>query len=107
VPIRYLRESVLYGRTFVSDADLNAQVPDWLATIANVRQHATTQWIPAEQFAHVEQPQLLPLPRRPYHALVLTPPRGAAAARARDTILHVAVERRELSAYAALAGGDA
>ena len=42
-PIRYLRDSVLYGRTFVSDADLNAQVLDWLATVANARQHATTQ----------------------------------------------------------------
>lgn len=109
-PIRYLRDSFLYGRTFVSDADLNAQVLDWLATVANVRQHATTHWIPAEQFAQVECPLLLPLPSRPYHSLVLTPPRAASAARARDTIPHVAVERRELSAYAALAalaGGDA
>ena len=43
-PIRYLRESFLYGRTFVSDADLNAQVLTWLDTVANVRVHGTTGW---------------------------------------------------------------
>jgi transposase len=106
-PIRYLRDSFLYGRTFLSDADLNAQVLDWLATVANARQHATTHWMPAEQFARVERPLLLPLPSRPYHSLVLTPPRAATAttARSRETVPHVAVERRELSTYAALAAG--
>jgi transposase len=108
-PIRYLRDSFLYGRTFVSDADLNAQVLDWLATVANARQHATTQWIPAEQFAGVERPLLLPVPSRPYHSLVRTPPRAATGSpRSRETLPHVAVEHRELSVYAALAaGGDA
>lgn len=108
-PIRYLRDSFLYGRTFLSDADLNAQVLDWLATVANARQHATTQWIPAEQFAAVERPLLLPVPSRSYQSLVPTPPRSATPpSRSRETLPHVAVERRELSAYAALAaGGDA
>ena len=107
-PIRYLRESFLYGRTFVSDADLNAQVVDWLATVANVRQHATTHWIPAEHFARVEQPLLVPMPSRPYHSLMLTSTAPPPRTRAVDSIPHVAVERRELSAYAALAaGGDA
>jgi transposase len=108
-PIRYLRDSFLYGRTFLSDADLNAQALDWLATVANARLHATTHWIPAEQFASVERPLLLPLPTRPYQSLVLSPPRAATTApRTREPLPHVAVERRELSAYAALAaGGDA
>jgi len=108
-PIRYLRDSFLYGRTFLSDADLNAQVLDWLATVANARQHATTRWIPAEQFAAVERPHLLPLPSRPYQSLLVSPPRPATIPpRAREALPHVAVERRELSAYAALAaGGDA
>ena len=107
-PIRYLRESFLYGRTFVSDADLNAQVVDWLATVANVRQHATTHWIPAEHFARVEQPLLVPMPSRPYHSLMLASTAPPPRTRAVDSIPHVAVERRELSAYAALAaGGDA
>jgi transposase len=108
-PIRYLRDSFLYGRTFLSDADLNAQVLEWLATVANARQHATTQWRPAEQFARVERPLLLPLPSRPYQSLVVSPPHGATIPpRTREALPHVAVERRELSAYAALAaGGDA
>ena len=110
-PIRYLRDSFLYGRTFLGDADLNAQVLDWLATVANARQHATTHWIPTEQFACVEQPLLLPIPGRPYHSLVLTaapPTRPRSAASMPHEVPRVAVERRELSAYAALAaGGDA
>jgi transposase len=108
-PIRYLRDSFLYGRTFLSDADLNAQVLEWLATVANVRQHATTHWIPAEQFAQVERPLLLPPPSRPYQSLVLSPPRTTPRApAAREALPQVTVERRELSAYAALAaGGDA
>jgi transposase len=103
-PIRYLRESFLYGRTFVSDADLNAQARDWLATVANVRQHATTKWIPVQQFVQVERPLLLPLPSRPYHSLVL-PVSPPARESSRDTMPRVAVERRELSAYATLAAG--
>jgi transposase len=107
-PIRYLRDNFLYGRTFVSDADLNAQLLAWLATVANARQHATTHWIPTEQFASVERPRLLPLPSRPYQSLVLTPARATTSPRSRETVPHVAVERRELSTYAALAaGGDA
>jgi hypothetical protein len=115
-PIRYLRDSFLYGRTFVSDADLNAQVLEWLATVANVRQHATTHWIPAEQFTSVERPVLLPMPTGPYRSLVLAPVRTAQPSRRCSETLphevpHVAVERRELSAYAEYAalaaGGDA
>lgn len=105
-PIRYLRDSFLYGRTFLGDADLNAQVLDWLAIVANARQHATTQWIPAEQFARVERPLLLPLPSRPYRSLALAPPRTTTTpSRSGETLPRVAVERRELSAYAALAAG--
>ena len=106
-PIRYLRDSFLYGRTFVSDADLNAQVLDWLATVANARVHATTHWIPAEQFARVERPMLLPMPAGPYRSLVL-PPAPSATPLARHPLPDVAVERRALSTYATLAaGGDA
>jgi hypothetical protein len=70
-PIRYLRDSFLYGRTFLSDADLNAQVLDWLASVANVRTHATTKWIPAERFATIEQPTLRALPAQRYRSLVI------------------------------------
>jgi len=104
-PIRYLRDSFLYGRTFVSDADLNDQVARWLADVANVRQHATTKWVPAERFTTIEQTTLQALPGRPYQSLVL-PPAGKAVD-APPSIPRVAVERRDLSTYAALAaGGD-
>src|SRR5258708_6327087 len=52
-PIRYLRDNFLYGRAFVSDADLNDQVAHWLATVANVREHATKKWVPTERFTTV------------------------------------------------------
>jgi transposase len=44
----YLGTSFLPGRTFTSPADFNTQLTDWLATVANVRRHATTRLIPAE-----------------------------------------------------------
>jgi transposase len=103
-PIRYLRDSFLYGRTFVSDADLNAQVLDWLTTIANVRIHATTKWVPAERFSAVEQSTLRPLPARPYRSLVL-PATAAARSSSHTAVPRVAVERRGLETYAALAAG--
>jgi transposase len=63
-PIRYLRGSFLYGRTFLSDADLNDQVAHWLDTIANPRIHGTTGAIPAARFHREEQSILQPLPAR-------------------------------------------
>ena len=44
----YLGTSFLPGRTFASPADFNTQLTDWLASVANVRRHATTRLIPAE-----------------------------------------------------------
>ena len=117
-PIRYLRDSFLYGRTFLGDADLNDQVLHWLTAVANAREHATTKWIPAARFLEVEQPALAPLPARAYRSLVL--PAGeaagdrsptASAAPASAPVPRIPVERRGLAAYAALtalsAGGDA
>ena len=106
-PIRYLRDNFLYGRRFLSDADLNDQVAHWLATVANVREHATTKWVPSERFATIEQATLQPLPGRPYRSLVL-PTEPPSAPVERPPIPRVVVERRELATYAALvAGGDA
>jgi transposase len=102
-PIRYLRQSFFYGRTFVSDADLNAQVERWLATVANQRIHQTTHVQPAERFAREEQPLLQPLAPRPYQALVLAPTFRRPAERSAP----VQVEQRPLTVYAALAGGPA
>lgn len=105
-PIRYLRDSFLYGRTFLGDADLNAQVLDWLGRVANVREHGTTKWIPLERFQEVEQAALPALPGRPYRSLVLPPPDERPNARpAPVPVPQVVVERRGLAAYAALVAG--
>ena len=103
-PIRYLRESFLYGRTFLGDADLNAQATHWLATVANARVHGTTQVVPAERFAAEEQAALAALPVRTYRSLVLDAPRPTPVP-APLPLPRVAVERRPLAAYAALAAG--
>lgn len=102
-PIRYLRDNFLYGRSFVSDADLNDQVAHWLATVANVREHATTKWVPAKRFTTVEQPVLRPLPATPYRSFAL--PVATPAVDDAIVVPRVPVERRALSAYAALAAG--
>lgn len=105
-PIRYLRESFLYGRTFLSDADLNAQVLAWLETVANARVHGTTKVVPAVRFATEEQPLLQPLPARTYRSLLVEPRPSMTTAvptRPRPAGPRVEVERRSLEAYAAFA----
>jgi transposase len=47
----YLASSFLPGRTFASPMDFNAQLLDWLTSIANCRTHATTRRAPAEALA--------------------------------------------------------
>jgi len=103
-PIRYVRESFFYARDFVGDEDLNAQVEHWLETVANRRVHGTTLQMPLERFEREERSALQPLAERPYHSLVLLPGRRAEAPM-RGVLPKIAVERRSLSAYAALAGG--
>ncbi len=75
-PIRYLRESFFYGRTFTSDDDLNAQALHWLETEANVRSHGTLKERPLDRFER-ERLLLEPLATRPYHPLVLPPDRSS------------------------------
>jgi transposase len=103
-PVRYVRQSFLYGRSFAGDADLNAQALQWLDQVANRRVHATTREAPRARFERDERAVLRPLAPRPYQSLVLLPDAPAPVARA--PVPRVAVERRSLAAYAALAGGD-
>jgi transposase len=56
-PFRYIREDFFLARSFCNLDDLNAQLIDWLATVANVRVHGTTQRVVADAFA-AEQPEL-------------------------------------------------
>ena len=68
-PFRYIRQDFFVGRTFRNLDDLNAQLVDWLATVANVRVHATTRRVVAEAFAE-EKPRLQELPSLPFSAVL-------------------------------------
>src|SRR5215212_8465103 len=102
-PVRYLRENLVYGRTFLNDADLAQQCTDWLVRVANARVHGTTHEPPRERFERDERAQLQPLPARRYTSLVLDAPAVATPARLPRPV--VPVEKRPLAAYARLAGG--
>lgn len=97
-PIRYVRQSFLYGRSFAGDADLNAQALHWLATVANVRIHATTKEQPLVRFERDERALLHPLAARPYQSLVL-PPDPARPPAERPVVPRIPVERRPLRVY--------
>ena len=103
-PIRYLRDNFFYGRTFVSDSDLNHQALHWLDTVANVRTHGTLRERPIDRFEH-ERERLKPLAARPYRSLVLPPERPVrTSSRSMPAVPTIQVERRPLLAYAELAG---
>ena len=62
----YVRGNFFYGREFLNDHDLNAQLERWLARTANVRIHGTTKQQPTERFERDERVFLQPLAARPY-----------------------------------------
>ena len=68
-PIRYIRDSLFYGRAFANDEDLNEQASRWLEGTANVRRHGTTGERPVDRFERDERAVLRPLARRPYQRL--------------------------------------
>ena len=68
-PFSYIRQDFFLGRRFRNLDDLNAQLADWLATVANVRVHGTTQRIVAEAFT-AEQPELQVLPEHRFDAVL-------------------------------------
>ena len=68
-PFSYIRQDFFLARSFRNLDDLNAQLDDWLASVANVRLHGTTQRIVSEAFA-AERPELQPLPALPFDALL-------------------------------------
>lgn len=105
-PIRYVRENFFYGRQFVNDADLDAQLERWLREVANVRTHATTGERPTDRFERDERFLLHPVAPKPY----VRPGVGSISAiqstlRGTKTPA-IEVERRPLAAYARLAGGE-
>lgn len=68
-PFSYIRQDFFLGRTFRDLDDLNVQLADWLATVANARVHGTTQRVVAEAFAE-EQPELQTLPEHRFDAVL-------------------------------------
>ena len=76
-PYRYIREDFFLARSFRNLDDLNAQLGEWLETVANPRVHATTGRVVAEAFAE-EQPQLQPLPLVPFRSVLRLERRLAA-----------------------------
>jgi transposase len=100
-PIRYLRESFVYGREFVSDEDLNAQVEQWLEGTANVRIHRTTGLKPLFRFTQDEKAALQTLAARPYRSLILLPQTTESA----RPVPRVQVQRRSLGTYDRIAAG--
>ena len=94
-PIRYVRQSFFYGRTFLNDEDLNAQIEHWLHGICNTRRHATLREAPQVRFERDERARLGALALRPYPQLSL--PAHVVPIRAAQ---RVEVQRRPLSVYA-------
>lgn len=95
-PIRYVRQSFFYGRTFLNDDDLNAQAQYWLERTANARRHRTIGESPRERFERDERSALKVPASSPYRRL------GANAARSSSKRVPpaVTVQRRPLSVYA-------
>jgi transposase len=104
-PIRYVRDSFFYGRTFLNDPDLDAQAEHWLGAVANVRSHATTKERPLDRFKRDELAALKPLALRPYRSLVVPAP--ASTSKPAVTVPSIAVERRPLAVYDRLIGAGA
>ena len=103
-PVGYVRGNFVYGREFLGDTDLEAQLQPWLEHTANARVHGTTGEVPRTRFERDERVTLLPLAARPYLSLGLLPPtrplHGVTPDLARPLLT---VERRSLHTYAALA----
>jgi transposase len=107
-PIRYLRDSFLYGREFLGDAQLADEASQWLETVANARVHGTTKEVPRARFERAERAVLQRVASHPYHSLTLSAPpvrRRAADLSAIRVLPHIDVEQRPLRAYTALVGG--
>lgn len=95
-PIRYLRESFFYGRTFINDEDLNAQAEYWVQQTANLRRHRTIGESPRRRFERDERQTLKSLAPAPYPRLHAVTPSPAV----KQPASRIEVQRRPLSVYA-------
>lgn len=62
--VKYLKRNFLPGRTFIDSVDLQAQLDEWNAEIADVRIHGTTHERPLERFER-ERSVLIPTAGQP------------------------------------------
>jgi hypothetical protein len=102
-PVGDVRRGFFYGRTFLNDADLNAQALSWLDHKRNVRIHRTTREKPRLRFERDERLLLQRLAPNPYRSLVL--PQPSAPRIVLPTVINV--ERRSLAVYDDIAGARA
>lgn len=75
--VKYFKRNFLPGRTFVDDRDLDEQLAQWMAEVADLRIHGTTHERPRDRFAR-EQPTLIPTITQPGFRLAARVPRIVA-----------------------------
>lgn len=64
--VRYVKESFLRGMQLDLFAPILPATKEWLDTVANVREHKSTQQRPIDLFKDEERPAMLPLHPQPY-----------------------------------------
>jgi transposase len=64
--VKFVQVSFFAGEQFAGIADAQHRAEDWCRVRAGMRVHGTTRRRPAEAFAEVEAPALLPAPEQPY-----------------------------------------
>jgi hypothetical protein len=64
--VKFAQRSFFAGEDFAGIADAQRRAGDWCRIRAGMRVHGTTRGRPAEIFAQVEAPALLPAPEQPY-----------------------------------------
>lgn len=75
--VKYFRRNFLPGRSFVDDVDFDAQLAEWVTTIADVRIHGTTHERPCDRFTR-EHPALIGTTGQPSFRLEARLPRLVA-----------------------------
>ena len=76
--VKFAQRSFFAGEQFADLADAQRRAEDWCRGRAGMRVHGSTRQRPAEAFAQVEAPALLPAPEQPYR---VPGERGQGAAR--------------------------
>jgi Integrase core domain len=64
--VKFVQVSFFAGEQFADLADAQRRAEDWCRVRAGMRVHGTIRQRPAEVFAHLEAPALLPAPEQPY-----------------------------------------